>query len=267
MIKKIIIIFLSVLFIPTLAFSNSNKFIKFVDRFAQNPFELEEEEFYIGSLSKSELRTLRNAIFALHGYVFDSKDLKTFFLSRQWYNPISKNITLSDIDKKNINFISKFENPEEINFIDFLAHFQEKSLPITITDEKYGNSYARHIPIYYIKKYYNICCPEIQALDKINVNNQLILVTYRILWAGVSFGIITFTFSGELVGHERVARYHGDIGGGVISNSKIDKDLHIFIENKYYNFNEDISMNGEKGLKKIEIEKYYIDKNGLIKKN
>jgi hypothetical protein len=61
--------------------------------------------------SKAELRILRNAIYAMHGRKFTSKDLQDFFGRKSWYNPQYDNVhnKLSDIEKKNVAFIQKHE--------------------------------------------------------------------------------------------------------------------------------------------------------------
>ena len=63
-------------------------------------------------LSKSELRILRNTIYARHGRKFKSKDLANYFKMFDWYVPkydeISVN-SLSDIEKHNISLIQKYE--------------------------------------------------------------------------------------------------------------------------------------------------------------
>jgi hypothetical protein len=76
----------------------------------QSPNRLLTENDLRG-LSKSQLRIMRNEIFARHGYIFDSKDLREYFSQQSWYKPQSKDVThlLSDIDKKNVEFIKKYE--------------------------------------------------------------------------------------------------------------------------------------------------------------
>jgi hypothetical protein len=41
----------------------------------------------VAGLSTSELRRLRNAVYARHGRTFKSPDLQTYFNSRPWYSP------------------------------------------------------------------------------------------------------------------------------------------------------------------------------------
>ena len=63
-------------------------------------------------LSKSQLRLLRNEIFARKGYTFNSQDLQDYFNSFEWYEPISKDVVdkLTPIELYNINLIKSIEN-------------------------------------------------------------------------------------------------------------------------------------------------------------
>ena len=63
-------------------------------------------------LNKEELRLLRNTIYAKHGMIFQSDDLKTHFQQFSWYNPRSNNVDgrLTEVDKNNIEDIQAFEN-------------------------------------------------------------------------------------------------------------------------------------------------------------
>ena len=63
---------------------------------------------------KSLLRFMRNAILAAHGYVFQSKDLKTYFEAQPWYKPAASNagIKLSLLEQLNIYLIQAAERAE-----------------------------------------------------------------------------------------------------------------------------------------------------------
>ncbi|RLD49925.1 MAG: hypothetical protein DRJ05_20345 [Bacteroidetes bacterium] len=60
---------------------------------------------------KAELRIMRNEIFAAHGYIFKSSDLREYFNKTKWYNPRFIDVTdkLTDIEKHNIELILKKE--------------------------------------------------------------------------------------------------------------------------------------------------------------
>lgn len=58
----------------------------------------------------TELRLLRNEIFARKGYIFKDTVLNDYFLKKKWYKPNEqKEIILTDIDKQNIELIKKAE--------------------------------------------------------------------------------------------------------------------------------------------------------------
>ena len=63
---------------------------------------------------KSFLRVMRNAILAAHGYVFRSKDLKSYFEAQPWYHPAASNanIRLSLLEQLNISLIQAAERAE-----------------------------------------------------------------------------------------------------------------------------------------------------------
>lgn len=63
-------------------------------------------------LTKEELRLLRNTIFAKHGMIFESEDLKNHFQQFGWYRPMRRNVDsqLTEVDGWNITNIQFFEN-------------------------------------------------------------------------------------------------------------------------------------------------------------
>ena len=63
----------------------------------------------ISGLSSSELRILRNMIYAQHGYIFKSEDLKVYFSQFSWYKPITSNVTLNSTELYNVDFIKRHE--------------------------------------------------------------------------------------------------------------------------------------------------------------
>ncbi len=63
-------------------------------------------------LSKSQLRILRNTIYARHGRKFKSKDLQNYFNGFSWYTPRYDEISpssLSAVEKHNIQLIQRYE--------------------------------------------------------------------------------------------------------------------------------------------------------------
>ena len=65
----------------------------------------------ISDMNGSELRILRNAIFAMHGYIFKSADLRNYFKQFNWYVPRYKDVTrfLNKTEQYNIAFIRRYE--------------------------------------------------------------------------------------------------------------------------------------------------------------
>lgn len=63
------------------------------------------------SMTLSELRIKRNEIFAKHGYIFKSQDLKDYFSNFDWYKPTNQSVDslLTDIDKANVKLILEVE--------------------------------------------------------------------------------------------------------------------------------------------------------------
>lgn len=70
---------------------------------------------YFKKYNKSQLRIIRNEIYAYHGYYFNSQDLFSYFSQKKWYKPYEKNVDListklSEIEIYNIELIQNIEN-------------------------------------------------------------------------------------------------------------------------------------------------------------
>lgn len=65
----------------------------------------------LAGLSKGELRILRNAIYARHGYKFKNAQLREYFSSFSWYEPLydDVNSSLSKTEQYNVDFIQSYE--------------------------------------------------------------------------------------------------------------------------------------------------------------
>lgn len=63
------------------------------------------------TMSKYELKIMRNEIFARHGYIFKTDEMKSYFNSQSWYEPMYDNvdIMLNSIEKRNIILIKEYE--------------------------------------------------------------------------------------------------------------------------------------------------------------
>jgi hypothetical protein len=63
------------------------------------------------NLSKFELKIMRNEIFARHGYIFKTEEMKQYFQNQFWYKPRFSDVNdfLSKIEKVNISLIKDYE--------------------------------------------------------------------------------------------------------------------------------------------------------------
>ena len=62
------------------------------------------------NFTKPELRVLRNAIFARHGYMFQSEDLRQYFSQFYDYTPYTRNVTdFNTIENANVALIKAYE--------------------------------------------------------------------------------------------------------------------------------------------------------------
>lgn len=63
----------------------------------------------VAGLAPPMLRIARNEIFARHGFTFESEDLRAYFGAKSWYQPRGKNVTLSTVEKRNVEFLQSRE--------------------------------------------------------------------------------------------------------------------------------------------------------------
>lgn len=65
----------------------------------------------VANYVKSELRLMRNSIYARHGYSFKMKDMRSEFDRQDWYIPMNTDVRteLTAIEKKNETLIKRFE--------------------------------------------------------------------------------------------------------------------------------------------------------------
>lgn len=65
----------------------------------------------IKGLSKQELKIMRNEIFARHGYIFKTEEMKSYFSNQSWYIGQNDDVSsfISTIEKQNIELIKKYE--------------------------------------------------------------------------------------------------------------------------------------------------------------
>jgi len=74
----------------------------------------------LNELTAWEIRVARNEIYARHGRMFDSVELKEYFESKSWYVPkipaVEFNIScLNNVELENLNFIINYEKAHNLN--------------------------------------------------------------------------------------------------------------------------------------------------------
>jgi hypothetical protein len=65
----------------------------------------------LSGMSKQDLKIMRNEIFARHGYIFKTPEMKSYFVTQSWYHGQYADVTslLSSIENQNVEFIKKHE--------------------------------------------------------------------------------------------------------------------------------------------------------------
>ena len=65
----------------------------------------------ISGKSKEDIRIMRNTIFAMHGYIFKTSDMKEYFENQSWYKAEKADVSseLSTIENENIQFLKAHE--------------------------------------------------------------------------------------------------------------------------------------------------------------
>ncbi len=75
----------------------------------------------VNNLYKSELRVMRNEIYARHGYSFKLRDMRELFDNQDWYMPVSTDVRkkLTAIEMKNEKLIKQYEKYASENYDDY----------------------------------------------------------------------------------------------------------------------------------------------------
>lgn len=92
----------------------------------------EESAEYLRALDPGELRIVRNALFAQHGYVFTDSTLQAYFDERDWYEAEDKEVSLSTADEANATFVQSFEDRAQSRLDAFYEKFPPCEFPIRV---------------------------------------------------------------------------------------------------------------------------------------
>jgi hypothetical protein len=62
-------------------------------------------------MTKYDLKIMRNEIYARHGYIFKTGEMKSYFAEQSWYRGQYDDVTsmLTSIEKQNAELIKKYE--------------------------------------------------------------------------------------------------------------------------------------------------------------
>ncbi len=65
----------------------------------------------VRNVSPYDLKIMRNEIFARHGLIFKTDDMRSYFSAQSWYRPMYSDVTkqLTTIEKWNVDFIKGYE--------------------------------------------------------------------------------------------------------------------------------------------------------------
>lgn len=74
---------------------------------SENMLSIEEVE----NMTKTDLRMMRNEMYARHGYSFKMKDMRAYFENQDWYMPMNTDVRnmLTPVEKKNEELIKRYE--------------------------------------------------------------------------------------------------------------------------------------------------------------
>lgn len=93
------------------------------------------------------IKYLRNEIFARRGYNFKSKEFSNYFADMSWYSPKYDRVTLSDVEKWNVEFLERVEKSSKNYIFDgehceldceegFIYEIREKMWPCPTIDPR-----------------------------------------------------------------------------------------------------------------------------------
>jgi hypothetical protein len=85
--------------------------IDYIQRYIENPDPFSSDNGYVRTFSNSDFKIFRNTIYAMHGYIFKSKDLQEHFQKFAWYNGTKENVEneLSEAELLLVRIISAME--------------------------------------------------------------------------------------------------------------------------------------------------------------
>ena len=66
----------------------------------------------VSNMAGWDLKIMRNEIYARHGYIFKTEEMRSYFSYEKWYVPKYEKVDdkLTDVEKKNIELIKRYES-------------------------------------------------------------------------------------------------------------------------------------------------------------
>lgn len=205
------------------------------------------EDFLI-FMPNSELRFIRNSIFATKGYKFKSQDLMEYFSNESWYCAKYDNVDslITETERENISFINQLEKTNNIDTLNkfdyFLKLFEKKYTSIPMYFQKY----------YFGNKQFDNCC----FADKLVKQNKNFAT------------IIYFTYPCPPPGHveANVVICTVDSNGNIIDNEYIGESYEILDKSKIKYTKIELHETADESFRLDTIDVYYyeIDEKGII---
>lgn len=203
-----------------------------VNDLANNSYKKDrkEREALFSLLSKEELRTLRNTIFAKHGHIFDNEHLTSYYRKFDWYSPSDKLYQINDNDKNIISSIKKFEASNSIDKSNILKKFSIQSLPSYLNDKT--SIRTTLLTRADMRKLLNIDRDVITqdnfAILKVNITKKHIGLAIESLTRGVDCGSRSFFILNkklDVISSINLGGFCGDIASGEYSHVVIEHGL------------------------------------------
>ncbi len=92
---------------------NNNTSANLYPQGSDRPLSVEDVE----NLNGWELKIMRNEIYARHGYIFKTAEMKEYFKAQRWYEPKYENVDdmITKVEKENIKLIKRYESRQGNN--------------------------------------------------------------------------------------------------------------------------------------------------------
>jgi hypothetical protein len=183
--------------IDTIAFLEENR--KSGDYWPASTNKLKSHD--LAFIPPTELRIIRNEIFARKGYIFKSKDLKKYFTNKKWYIPLFEDVDhlLTSLEIDNIKLILQEESRnKELSIeeqLDIFISYQDsgKSHTPEMLSFKYGESCLDCFRSSFQKHF-------IRSIFSDSKNKHLVYESYLLCdQCDYKYSIVTYSADGKIL--------------------------------------------------------------------